>query len=97
LIRLTFATKHRIFASTLWLTALVSAGAVVLDWRAKRQQVFYAEDSHWDSPNLAPFVTAPHEVVSRMLELAQIEKGDAFMILDRATVESLLLRQKVWN
>jgi SAM-dependent methyltransferase len=76
LIRLTFATKHRIFASTLWLTALVSAGAVALDWRAKRQPVLYADDSHWDSPHLAPFVTTPHEVVSRMLELAQIEKGD---------------------
>jgi SAM-dependent methyltransferase len=68
--------RHRIFASTLWLTVLVSAGAVVLDWREKRQPVLYADDSDWDSPHVAPFVTTPHQVVSRMLELAEIEKGD---------------------
>jgi hypothetical protein len=73
---LTSGTRHRIFASTLWLIVLVSAGAVALDWRERRQPVLHADDSHWDSPHIAPFVTTPHEVVSRMLELAQIEKGD---------------------
>jgi protein-L-isoaspartate O-methyltransferase len=49
---------------------------VGLDWREKGQPVLYADDLHWDSPHVAPFATTPHEVVSRMLEIAQIEKGD---------------------
>ena len=69
-----FGTAHKISAATVWLAVLVSA--LGLDWREKRQPVVYADDSHWDSPHVAPFVTTPDEVVTRMLELAEIEKGD---------------------
>ena len=68
--------RHNTFASTVWLAVLLSAGVIGVDWREIRQPVLYADDRHWDSPHVAPFVTTPHEVVSRMLELAQIEKGD---------------------
>ena len=69
-----FGTAHKISASTVWLAVLVSA--LGLGWGEKRQPVVYADDSHWDSPHVAPFVTTPDEVVTRMLELAEIEKGD---------------------
>jgi SAM-dependent methyltransferase len=71
-----FRTRHKIFASIVCLAVLLSAGVIGVDWREKRQPVIYADDSHWDSPHVAPFATTPHEVVSRMLEIAQIEKGD---------------------
>ena len=69
-----FVTAHKISASTVWLAVLL--GALWLGWSEKRQPVLYADDSHWDSPHVAPFVTTPDEVVTRMLELAEIEKGD---------------------
>lgn len=73
---MTSETRHKTFASTVWLAVLLSAGVIGVGWQEIRQPVLYADDRHWDSPHVAPFVTTPHEVVSRMLELAQIEKGD---------------------
>jgi len=45
-------------------------------WPAKRQAVLHANDGDWDSAHVAPFVTTPHEMVTRMLEVAEIKKGD---------------------
>ena len=69
-----FETRHKISASTVWLALLLSA--LGFGWPEKRQPMLYADDSYWDSPHVAPFVTTPHEVVTRMLELAEIEKDD---------------------
>jgi tRNA G37 N-methylase Trm5 len=41
-----------------------------------RQAVLNADDTDWDSSHVAPYVPTPHEVVSRMLELAEIKPGD---------------------
>jgi protein-L-isoaspartate O-methyltransferase len=41
-----------------------------------RQTVLYADDNDWESPHIAPFVPTPPEVVSRILELAEIKQGD---------------------
>jgi SAM-dependent methyltransferase len=41
-----------------------------------RQTVLYADDNDWESPHIAPFVPTPPEVVSRILELAEIKPGD---------------------
>jgi SAM-dependent methyltransferase len=56
------------------LAILVSA--LGLGWPETRPALLHADDRDWDSPHIAPFVTTPHEVVSRMLELAEIKKGD---------------------
>jgi SAM-dependent methyltransferase len=69
-----FGTAHEISVSTAWLAALVSA--LALGWSENRQAVLHADDGDWDSAHIAPFVTTPDEVVTRMLELAEIEKGD---------------------
>ena len=69
-----FGTAHKISTSTIWLAVLVSA--VGLGWPERHQPVLYADDGDWDSRHIAPFVTTPDEVVTRMLELAEIEKGD---------------------
>ena len=41
-----------------------------------RQTVLYADNNDWESPHIAPFVPTPPEVVSRILELAEIKPGD---------------------
>lgn len=38
--------------------------------------MLHADDNDWDSAHVAPFVPTPPEVVSRMLELAEIKQGD---------------------
>ena len=64
----------KISGLTVGLAILVSALAV--GWSENRQAVLHADDGDWDSAHIAPFVTTPDEVVIRMLELAEIEKGD---------------------
>jgi SAM-dependent methyltransferase len=54
----------------------IVASILVLGWPEKRQAMLHADDDDWDSPHVAPFVTTPHEVVNRMLELAEIKQGD---------------------
>jgi SAM-dependent methyltransferase len=54
----------------------ILVGALGLGWPETRPALLHADDRDWDSPHIAPFVTTPHEVVSRMLELAEIKKGD---------------------
>jgi SAM-dependent methyltransferase len=55
---------------------VILASILGLGWPETRQALLHADDSDWDSPHIAPFVTTPHEVVSRMLELAEIKQGD---------------------
>ena len=54
----------------------ILVGALGLGWPENRQRVLHAEDNGWDSAHIAPFVPTPPEVVSRMLELAEIRLGD---------------------
>ncbi len=54
----------------------ILVGALGLGWPETRPALLHADDRDWDSPHIAPFVTTPHEVVSRMLELAEIKKGN---------------------
>jgi SAM-dependent methyltransferase len=56
------------------LAILVSA--LGLGWPENRNAVLHANDNDRDSSHIAPFVPTPHEVVSRMLELAEIKQGD---------------------
>ena len=59
---------------TIGLAILV--GALGLGWPENRDAVLHADDNDWDSAHVAPFVPTPPEVVSRMLELAEINQGD---------------------
>jgi len=59
---------------TIGLAILVSA--LGLGWPENRNAVLHADDNDRDSSYIAPFVPTPHEVVNRMLELAEIEQGD---------------------
>lgn len=70
------SVRHKIFTSTVSLIFLLSVGVGGLEWQQKRQPVLYADDAQWNSPHIAPFVTTPDEVVTRMLEMAEIKKGD---------------------
>src|SRR5918995_2787563 len=54
----------------------ILVGALGLGWPEKQDAVLHADDNDWDSTHVAPFVPTPHEVVNRMLELAQIKQGD---------------------
>ena len=47
-----------------------------LGWPENRDAVLHADDNHSDLTHIAPFVPTPAEVVSRMLELAEIKQGD---------------------
>ena len=47
-----------------------------LEYREIRQAMLHADDTDWDSSHVAPYVPTPHEVVNRMLELAEIKPGD---------------------
>ena len=54
----------------------ILVSALGLGLLENRLTVLRADDSEWDSPHIAPYVPTPHEVVSRMLELAEIKPGD---------------------
>jgi SAM-dependent methyltransferase len=54
----------------------ILVGALGLGGPEMRPALLHADDRDWDSPHIAPFVTTPYEVVSRMLELAEIKQGD---------------------
>jgi SAM-dependent methyltransferase len=62
--------------SGLTVGAAILVIALGLGWLENRQPVLNAADNEWDSSHIAPFVPTPHEVVSRMLELAEIKQGD---------------------
>lgn len=47
-----------------------------LGWPENRRAVLHADDNDWELPHIAPFAPTPPEVVSRMLELAEIKHGD---------------------
>lgn len=59
---------------TIGLAIMVSA--LGLGWPENRNAVLHADDNDRDSSHIAPFVPTPHEVVNRMLELAEIKQGD---------------------
>jgi len=50
--------------------------ALWLGWPGNRPAVLHADDDDWNSSHIAPFVPTPYEVVSRILELAEIKQGD---------------------
>ena len=54
----------------------ILVGALGLGWPENRDAMLHADDNDWDSAHVAPFVPTPPEVVSRMLELAEIKQGD---------------------
>ena len=54
----------------------ILVGALGLGWRENRDAMLHAADNDWDSAHVAPFVPTPPEVMSRMLELAEIKQGD---------------------
>jgi hypothetical protein len=64
----------KISGLTVGFAILVSA--LGLGWPENRQTVLHADDNVLDSPHIAPYVPTPHEVVSRILELAEIQQGD---------------------
>lgn len=58
------------------LAALAGAGPV-LDLAGDGHREFtFAQERDWESKKIVPFVPTPEEVVDRMLELAEIKKGD---------------------
>ncbi len=62
--------------SSLLVRLAVAVSILGLGWAQKGPAVLHADDVDWDVPHVAPFVTSPHEVVTRMLELAEIKQGD---------------------
>jgi SAM-dependent methyltransferase len=68
-----------------------------LGWPEKRSAVLHADDRDWDSVHVAPFVPTPHEVVSRMLELAEIKKGDILYDLGSGDGRIVLAAAKVFG
>ena len=68
-----------------------------LGWPEKRPAVLHADDGDWDTPHVAPFVTTPHEVVSRMLELAEIKKGDILYDLGSGDGRIVLAAAKIFG
>ena len=68
-----------------------------LGWPEKRPAVLHADDGDWDTPHVAPFVTTPHEVVSRMLELAEIKKGDILYDLGSGDGRIVLTAAKIFG
>jgi SAM-dependent methyltransferase len=65
---------RKISGLTVGLAILV--GALGLGGPENRKAVLHANDNDPDSSHIAPFVPTPHEVVNRMLELAEIKQGD---------------------
>jgi SAM-dependent methyltransferase len=55
------------------------AAASQMEWGPEANhapRVAFAQDRDLDSPYIAPFVPTPQEVVDRMLEVAQVSRGD---------------------
>jgi tRNA G37 N-methylase Trm5 len=48
----------------------------IIHQKESRVAIAHADDDNRDSSYIAPFVPTPEEVVTRMLELAEIEHGD---------------------
>lgn len=67
----------RLFALVLaaWL-AFGSGGMSGSEWQVARDGVALAQQSGLESKKIVPFVPTPEDVVERMLELAQVKKGD---------------------
>ena len=61
-----------------WLTVglAILVGALGLGWPENRHAVLHANDNDRDSAHISRFLPTPHEVVNRMLELAEIKQGD---------------------
>jgi len=64
---------HRVF---FFLSVAFLAAVFVFQLQENRDAVLYADERDLDSSYVAPFVPTPHEVVDRMLELAEITQGD---------------------
>ncbi|MEX0805842.1 MAG: class I SAM-dependent methyltransferase [Candidatus Binatia bacterium] len=63
---------HRVF----FFLSVALPAVFVFHLQENRDTVLYADERDLDSSYVAPFVPTPHEVVDRMLELAEISKGD---------------------
>src|SRR6187551_2042108 len=87
--------KNEISGLLVWFAIVLSI--LGLGWPEKRQAVLHADDGDWDSPHVAPFVTTPHEVVSRMLELAEIKKGDILYDLGSGDGRIVLAAAKIFG
>ena len=87
--------KNQISGLIVRLAIVVSM--LALGWPEKRQALLHADDGDWDSPHVAPFVTTPHEVVSRMLELAEIKKGDILYDLGSGDGRIVLAAAKIFG
>jgi len=67
---------RRVFFSV-WAALLLGTGFLDFEPEGRNpEHLLYAEEPDRDSTYIAPFVPTPQEVVERMLELAEIRKGD---------------------
>ena len=86
---------RKIYGLTVGVAILVSA--LGLGWPENRQAVLHADDADWHSPHIAPYVPTPHEVVSRMLELAEIKEGDVLYDLGSGDGRMVLAAAKTFG
>jgi SAM-dependent methyltransferase len=75
----------------------ILVGALGLGWPENRDAVLHADDNHSDLAHIAPFVPTPHEVVNRMLELAEIKRGDILYDLGSGDGRIVLAAAKVFG
>lgn len=68
--------KWRWLLATGILAALAGAGPVLDPAGDGRRAVVLAQEKDWELSKIVPFVPTPQEVVDRMLELAEVKKGD---------------------
>ncbi|MBI2359735.1 MAG: class I SAM-dependent methyltransferase [Deltaproteobacteria bacterium] len=68
--------KLRWFLLTGLFAFLVTAWPVLDPARDGRRVVTYAQEKDWETKKIVPFVPTPQGVVDRMLELAEVKKGD---------------------
>lgn len=59
-----------------WVAWLTASGFIGFGPATNRERLLYADERDRGSKYVAPFVPTPHEVVDRMLELAEVRKGD---------------------
>src|SRR5688572_20974089 len=62
-----------------WIVFFIGVAVLILNFgggEINPAGSLYAEEQDRDTSYLAPFVTTPHELVDRMLELAEIKSGD---------------------
>ena len=85
----------KIYGLTVGVAILVSA--LGLGWPENRQAVLHADDNDWNSSYVAPYVPTPHEVVSRMLELAEIKEGDVLYDLGSGDGRMVLAAAKTFG